>query len=157
MNARRRDMEYTTQGYFQLVIRLQVVRMHVHDKLRCADGAAQEPAETKDIVCRIQAVAIAAHEAGLFAFTSICLHVCERIDPSLRSGYISKPTLALVAEWTANAELYLRRPRFVQFAKAMLLQLNDRRWGEPLDPHECETLLEELTHGSNAWRSIGPS
>jgi hypothetical protein len=34
MNARVRDMEHTTQGYFQFVIRLQVVRMQVHDKLR---------------------------------------------------------------------------------------------------------------------------
>jgi hypothetical protein len=157
MNARTHDMEQGTQNYFQLVIRLQAVRMHVHDQLQRTDSAFREPAETKDIVLAIQAVAIAAHEAGLYAFTSVCLYVCERIDPSLRSGYMSQPMLALVAEWTANAELYLRRPRFAPFAKTMVQQLNDPRWGEPLNANDLDALIRDLTQGSNIWRAIGPS
>jgi hypothetical protein len=145
MNGLTGDKERGARSHFQIVIRLQMVRAQVHDRLHPGVSGEHKKIDIDDILMGIQGVAIAAREAGLAAFTSVCLHVCERIEPSLRIGYITPPTLALVAEWAANAELYLRRPRYGEFAKALVLQLNDPQWGSPLDPVVQAKLLHDLS------------
>jgi hypothetical protein len=138
------DMEGGARSRFQIVIRLQLVRAHVHDCLR--RGASWEPrrAEIKEILTGIQGVAVAAREAGLSGFTSVCLHVCERIEPFQRSGSMPRATLGLVAEWAANSELYLRRPQYTEFARALVLQLNDGLWGSRLNREEQNSLIRAM-------------
>jgi hypothetical protein len=149
MNGLTGDKERGARSRVEIVIRLQMVRAQVHDQLHRGASWEDKNIEIDDILSGIQGVAIAAREAGLAAFTSVCLHVCERIEPSLHIGYISRSTLALVAEWAANAELYLRRPRYAEFAKALVLQLNDPQWGSPLDPAEQAKLLHDLPEPSS--------
>jgi hypothetical protein len=144
MIALKGDKEGGARSRFQMVIRLQLVRAHVHDCLR--RGSSWEPgtAEITEILSGIQGVAIAAREAGLGGFTSVCLHVCERIEPFQRTGSMPRATLGLVAEWAANSELYLRRPQYTEFAKALVLQLNDRLWGSRLDREEQNSLMRAM-------------
>jgi hypothetical protein len=144
MIAPKGDMEGGARSRFQMVIRLQLVRAYVHDCLR--RGSAWEPgsAEIAEILTGIQGVAIAAREAGLSGFTSVCLHVCERIEPFQRAGSMSRATLGLVAEWAANSELYLRRPQHAEFARALVLQLNDRLWGSRLDHEEQNRMMRAM-------------
>jgi len=155
MNAPTGDMERGARSHFQIVIRLQMVRARVHDGLYRGASWGHENIEIEDILTGVQGVAFAAREAGLAAFTSVCLQVGERIERSLRSGHISRITLALVAEWAANAELYLRRPHYAQFAKTLMLQLNDSRWGSSLDPAEQAKLLHDLLEPSSWVRFCG--
>jgi hypothetical protein len=145
MNGLTGNKERHARSHFQIVIRLQMVRAQVHDRLHRGLTGEHKNIDIDGILMGIQGVAVAAREAGLAAFTSVCLHVCERIEPSLRIGYITRPTLALVAEWAANAELYLRRPRYAEFAKALVFQLNDPQWGSSLDPTEQAKLLHDLS------------
>jgi hypothetical protein len=97
-----------------------------------------------DILTGMQGVADAAREAGLSGFTSVCLHVCERIEPFRRAGSMPKATLGLVAEWAANSELYLRRPQYAEFARALVLQLNDSLWGSRLNREEQNSLMRAM-------------
>jgi hypothetical protein len=138
------EMEGGARSRFQMVIRLQLVRAHVHDCLR--RGASSEPgrAEINEMLTGIQGVAVAAREAGLGGFTSVCLKVCERIEAFHRTGSMPRATLGLVAEWAANSELYLRRPQFAEFARALVLQLNDGLWGSRLNREEQDSLMHAM-------------
>ena len=102
MNGLTGNKERHARSHFQIVIRLQMVRAQVHDRLHRGLTGEHKNIDIDGILMGIQGVAVAAREAGLAAFTSVCLRVCERIEPSLRIGYITRPTLALVAEWAAN-------------------------------------------------------
>jgi hypothetical protein len=143
------DMEGGARSRFQMVIRLQLVRAQVHDCLR--RGAACEPsaAEIRELSTGIQGVALAAREAGLSGFTSVCLHVCERIEPFQRNGSMPRATLALVAEWAANSELYLRRPLYTEFARALVFQLNDSLWGSRMTREEQNNLMRMMLERSS--------
>jgi hypothetical protein len=144
MMAEVGDMEGGARSRFQMVIRLQLVRAHVHDCLR--RGSSWEPgkAEIAELLTGIQGVAVAAREAALSGFTSVCLHVCERIEPFQRSGTMQRAMLGLVAEWAANSELYLRRPRHAEFARALVVQLSDRSWGAQLSREEQNNLMRAM-------------
>jgi len=127
-----------------MVIRLQLVRAHVHDCLRRSASSEPGRAEISEMLTGIQGVAVAAREAGLGGFTSVCLTVCERIEAFQRTGSMPRATLGLVAEWAANSELYLRRPQYAEFARALVLQLNDRLWGSRLNREEQESLMHAM-------------
>lgn len=144
MIAHTGDMEGGARSRFQMVIRLQLVRAQVHDCLRRGDSWEPKRAEITNILIGIQGVAAAAREAGLSGFTSVCLHVCERIEPFQRNGSMPRSMLGLVAEWAANSELYLRRPQFAEFARALVLQLDDSLWGSRLDREEQRSLMRTM-------------
>jgi hypothetical protein len=145
MMAEVSDMEGGARSRFQMVIRLQLVRAHVHDCLRRGDSWEPGRAEINELLTGIQGVAVAAREAGLSGFASVCQHVCERIEPFARTGTMPRATLGLVAEWAANSELYLRRPRHAEFAKALVLQLNDRLWRSQLSREEQNSLIRAMS------------
>jgi hypothetical protein len=133
------------QNHFQIVMRLQLVRRLVRDVVNGECSWDLRWHEMEDILIAMQGVAAAARTAGLSGFTSICLHLCERVLPPMRSGYLP---IALLADWAANAELYLRRPHRREFATALLEQLNDPQWLGPLDPAEQASLLRALLEPS---------
>ncbi len=138
------DREGAAPGYSHIVTRLQLVRARAHE---WADrGEPWEPriAEVEEMLSGIQGVAIAAQSAGLIGFTSACLYVCERVEPLLRSGNMPRATLILLAEWSVNSELYLRRPHFPEFVRALVIQLNDSLWGSQLDPLEQDNLIQAM-------------
>lgn len=145
MTAPKGDKEAGARSRFQMVIRLQLVRAQVHEGLR--RGSSWEPGRTEitELLTGIQGVAAAAREAGLSGFTSVCLHVCGRIEPFQQTGSMPRATLGLIAEWAANSELYLRRPQHAEFAKALVLQLNDRLWGSRLDREEQNSLIRAMS------------
>lgn len=145
MIAPKGDTEAAARSRFQMVIRLQLVRAHVHDCLRRGSSWQPDGAEITEILAGIQGVAIAAREAGLSGFTSVCLHVCGRVEPFQRAGSMPQATLGLIAEWAANSELYLRRPQYAEFAKALVVQLNDRLWGSRLDREEQDSLVRAMS------------
>ena len=144
MMAEVGDMEGGARSRFQMVIRLQLVRAVVHDCLRRGDSWEPGRAEIAELLTGIQGVAVAAREAGLSGFTSVCLHVCERIEPFQRAGNMPRATLGLVAEWAANSELYLRRPQHAEFARTLVLQLNDKPWGSQLSREEQNSLMRAM-------------
>jgi hypothetical protein len=78
----------------------------------------------------------------------VCMLVFERIEPLARGGRLSRRTLELIGEWSANSELYLRRPRCVEFAKELVRQLNDPPWGSRLDRDEQDRLIRSLLASS---------
>jgi hypothetical protein len=141
MIAHSGDMEGGARSRFQMVIRLQLVRAHVHDCLRRSPSWAPGRAEIEEILTGIQGVAVAARDAGLEGFKLVCLHVCGRIEPFERTGAMPRATLGLVAEWAANSELYLRRPQHAEFARALVSQLNDSQWGSRLNREEQNSLM----------------
>ena len=127
-----------------MVIRLQLVRAHVHDCLRRSASSEPGRAEINEMLTGIQGVAVAARAAELGGFTSVCLKVCERIEAFQRTGSMPRATLRLVAEWAANSELYLRRPQYAEFARALVLQLNDSLWGSRLNREEQDSLMHAM-------------
>src|SRR5271156_5739834 len=129
---------------FQMVIRLQRLRVQAHEGLRRCESWQPGSPEIEQILVAIQHVALDARAEGLNGFTSVCLHVCERIEPFLRSGGMPRSILGLIAEWSARSELYLRRPHYLEFAKALTLQLSDARWGWPLDRAAQDHLLRAM-------------
>ena len=132
------------QNYFQLYIRLQLVRRLVHEWPARESAGQPGIAGVEEMLSGIQAVASAARDAGLCGLTSACLHVCERVEPWLRCGRIPRATLNMLAEWAANSELYLRRPHSREFATALAMQLNDSRWGLGTGLVERDDLVRTL-------------
>jgi hypothetical protein len=143
MAAVKSDMDRAAPGHCRIMIRLQEVRARVHDSLSW-DTPEAPNAEGTDILAGILGVAIAARTEELRAFTSVCMIVYERVEPLARGGRLSRRTLELIAEWSANAELYVRRPRYVEFAKGLVRQLNDAAWGSRLGRDEQESLIRAL-------------
>lgn len=133
------------QNHFQLVVRLQLVRRLVHDVTTIDYSADLLRRHMEDILLVIRGLTGASRTAGLGGFTAVCLHLCKRVEPTMLSGYFPN---TLLAEWAANAELYLRRPHHREFATAMLAQLNDPRWHSPLDAAERVYLLRSLLEPS---------
>jgi hypothetical protein len=134
------DMDHPAPSHLRIVIRLQQLRACVYDSL--CRGA------TADILAGILDVAIAARTEEMRGFTSVCMLVFERIEPLARGGRLSRRTLELIGEWSANSELYLRRPRCVEFAKELVRQLNDPPWGSRLDRDEQDRLIRSLLASS---------
>ena len=129
------------QNQFQLVMRLQLVRRLVHDVVTIDYSAELLRRHMGAILIAIQGLTGAARTAGLSGFTSVCLLLCKRVEPSMRGGYLPNN---LLTEWAAIAELYLRRPHHREFARALVAQLNDPQWHSPLDSAEQECLLRSL-------------
>ena len=144
MIAHKDDGEAAAPSYSQIVTRLQSVRARVHDGLRCGTPSEAMSAETTDILAGILGAAIAARSENLAGFTSICMLVYERIESLARAGRLPRAMLELIAEWSANSELFLRRPRHVEFAKDLVRQLNEPQWGSRLDRAEQDRLLRAL-------------
>ena len=122
----------------RIVTRLQQLRARVHDPF----------VETADILVGILGVAIAARTEEMRGFTSVCMIVFERIEPLARGGRLSRRMLELIGEWSANSELYLRRPHYVEFAKALVRQLNYSPWGSRLGREEQDRLIRSLLASS---------
>jgi hypothetical protein len=144
MIVHKDDGDPAAPGHFQIVIRLQSVRARVHDGLHCGAPSEAMSAEATDILAGILGVAIAARSEDLTGFTSVCMLVYERIESFSRAGRLTRAMLELIAEWSANSELYLRRPRYVEFAKALVRQLNESQWGARLDRAEQDRLVRAL-------------
>jgi hypothetical protein len=144
MIAHKDDGDHAAPGHYQIVMRLQAVRARVHDGLRCGAPSEAMSAETTDILAGVLGVAIAARTEDLTGFTSVCMLVYERIESFSRAGRLPRAMLELIAEWSANSELYLRRPRYVEFAKALVRQLNESQWGARLDRAEQDRLIRAL-------------
>ena len=144
MIAHKDDRDAAAPNHYQIVMRLQSLRVRVHDGLRCGTPAEAMSAETTDILAGILGVAIAARAEDLTGFTSVCMLVYERIESLARAGRLPRAMLELVAEWSANSELYLRRPRYVEFAKALVRQLNEPQWGSRLDRAGQDRLIRAL-------------
>jgi hypothetical protein len=144
MIAHKDDGDHASPGHYQIVMRLQAVRARVHDGLRCGAPSEAMHAETTDILAGILGVAIAARTEDLTGFTSVCMLVYERIESFARAGRLPRAMLELIAEWSANSELYLRRPRYVEFAKALVRQLSESQWGARLDRAEQDRLIRAL-------------
>jgi hypothetical protein len=144
MAAVKSDMDRAAPGHCRIMIRLQEVRARVHDSLSWGTPSEGPNAEGTDILAGILGVAIAARTEEMRAFTSVCMLVYERVEPLARSGRLPRRTLELIAEWSANAELYVRRPRYVEFAKGLVRQLNDAAWGSRLSRDEQDRLIRAL-------------
>jgi hypothetical protein len=142
------DMDRPAPGQLRIVNRLQQLRASVHDSL--CRGALSEVtyAETADILAGILGVAITARAEEMRGFTAVCMTVFERIEPLARSGRLPRRTLELIGEWSANSELYLRRPRYVEFARGLVRQLNDAPWGSRLGRDEQDRLIRSLLTSS---------
>jgi hypothetical protein len=134
------------QNNFQIVVRLQRVRRLVHDVVNSDCSWELRCHQMQEILIAIQGVGAAANSAGFDGFTSVCSHLCERIEPLMRAGYLP---IALVAEWAAVAELYLRRPHGQGFAQALVDLLNDPQWHRELNPAEHGRLLCALRDPSD--------
>ncbi|MGB6310466.1 MAG: hypothetical protein WBF89_22015 [Steroidobacteraceae bacterium] len=144
MNALVNGMERAAPSQFQIVIRLQAVRARVHEGLRSGAGDEAAGTEATEILAGILGVAIAARAEELRGFTAICMLVYERIERFGHGGRLPRALLEAIAEWSANSELYLRRPRFAEFARSIVRQLNDAPWGSRLDRAEQDGLLRAL-------------
>ena len=142
------DLHRPAPGHLRIVIQLQQLRARVHDSLCRGEPSEATNAETADIVAGILGVAIAAHAEEMRGFTSVCMIVFGRIEPLAHSGRLSRRTLELIGEWSANSELYLRRPRYVEFAKGLVRQLNDAPWGSRLGRDEQDRLIRSLLTSS---------
>ena len=142
------DMDRPAPGHLRIVIQLQQLRARVHDSLCRGAPSEATNAETADILAEVLGVAIAAHAEEIRGFTSVCMLVFERIEPLARSGHLSRRTLELIGEWSANSELHLRRPHCVEFAKGLVRQLNDSPWGSRLGRDEQDRLIRSLLASS---------
>lgn len=130
------------QNYVQIVMRLRLVRRLVHD-IGAGDYSRElQRNEMRDIFMALRRVADASSTPELSGFATACLLLCERIKALMPSGYLP---VALVADWAATAEMYLRRPHCSAFATPLLELLNDPLWHGALDPAEQARLLRELS------------
>jgi len=148
MVAVKSDTDRAAPDHCRIMIRLQEVRARVHDSLSWDTPSEVPNAEGTDILAGILGVAIAARTEEMRAFTSVCMIVYERVEPLARSGRLPRRTLELIGEWSANSELYLRRPHYVEFAKALVRQLNDSPWGSRLGREEQDRLIRSLLASS---------
>ena len=141
MNALASDMDRGGR-HFQIVIRLQMVRAQVQELRRA--GMSRESFANEELLVAIQGVVNAARGARLMGLTFVCLAVCERVELGLRGGSISAPLLALILDWAARAELYVRRPRFAEFAHSLVRQLGEADWGIPFSSTERDRLINAM-------------
>jgi hypothetical protein len=144
MIALKGDTDRTAPSHFQIVIKLQALRACVHDGLGRGASCEATNSEATEILAGVLGVAIAARTEELRGFTSVCMLVYERIEGFGRSGRLPRALLEAIAEWSANSELYLRRPRYAEFARALVRQLNDAPWGSRLDRAEQDGLIRAL-------------
>lgn len=142
MNAPVDDMERLSQRHFQIVIRLQKVRAQVQDLRRAS--MLREIAANEELLAAIQGLASAARQGGLVGLTLVANVLGERVESLARRGRIPDGVLALVTDWSARAELYVRRPRFAEFARSLVRQLQDPAWELPLAPAEGDRLISAL-------------
>jgi hypothetical protein len=129
----------------QIIVRLQLVRRCVY---QWADRQVQPDSHREDIeelLSGIHDILTVAHEASLCGFMSVCLHVRERVEGLLGQGHLPQDILDLLGEWSVNSELYLRRPHQVEFALAVVKQLNEAAWHAPLGHTEEARLLRSLS------------
>ena len=142
MNALVGDMERLSQRHFQIVIRLQKVRAQVQDLRRAS--VLREIAANEELRAALQGLAGAARQGGLVGLTLVSNVVGERMESLARRGRIPDHVLSLITDWAARAELYVRRPRFAEFARSLVRQLQDPAWELPLAPAECDRLISAL-------------
>lgn len=138
------DPERSAHSLFHIVTLLQSLRRNAHDRFHRDPPWDGSRAETAEILAEILAVAIAARVEGFFGFTSVCMIVYERIEALLHRGLMPKAILGQLVEWSASAELYLRRPRHAEFAKALVLQLHHSAWGARLGRGQRDGLIRSL-------------
>jgi hypothetical protein len=142
------DMDRPAPGHLRIVIRLQRLRARVHDSLCRGEPPEVTNEESAGLLAGILGVAIAARSEEMRGFTSVCTIVFERIEPLARSGRLSRRMLELIGEWSANSELYLRRPHYLEFAKELVRQLNDSAWASRLGRDEQDRLIRSLLASS---------
>jgi hypothetical protein len=119
------------------MIRLQMVRAQAQELRRA--GVPHEAFANRELLIAIQDLANAARSAQLQGFTLVCHALKDRVE-LLRHGFIPDSVLALILDWAARAELHVRRPRFVEFARALATQLSEPAWGLSMTPAECDSL-----------------
>lgn len=132
------------RSYFQILIRLQNLRTQINEWLNRGEDWQPTVDDLDNLLAYLQGMAVSARAWGLMGFTSMCLHVCERIEPLRRSGHMPRSILEMLDGWLTHAERYLRRPQSAALAHLLVVQLNDPRWGTGLDPGEETRLLREL-------------
>jgi len=138
--------EYSGQvrSYFQILIRLQNLHTQLNEWLNRGEDWQPTVDDIDNLLAYLQGMAVSARAWGLVGFTSMCLHVCERIEPCRRSGHMPRSMLDMLDVWISYCERYLRRPQSPAHARLLVDQLNDRHWGTRLDPAEEARLLCEL-------------
>ena len=141
MSVLDHEASASVRHHFQIIVRLQMVRAKVSDLV--SREVAHETA-LKDLALAIQSVKRTAKGAGLFGFATACQWVAERFAAAHARGEVTAKLLALIADWSAGAELYVRRPRFQGFARSIILQFNDPGWGSAMDVALQGELLDEL-------------
>lgn len=129
--------------HFQIIIRLQWVRTQV-THLLCFERPC-DPRALDELYSSFCSVTFAAREAGFAAFTMLCRRVSHRLDEMIVNDAVSNPFLRWVNEWAASAELYIRRPRFHHFARAVVLHLKHPIWGVVMDDETQVRVIDQLT------------
>jgi hypothetical protein len=139
-------MDHMPRGvhhHFQIVIRLQLLRGQISDLallMRPFDSRSFD--ELRLSFC---SVTFASRQAGFEAFTSLCEQVGARLDDMIAGKIMTRMSLTLLNEWAACAELYIRRPRFRHFARALVLQLSHPNWSIVLGSETETHLIDRLT------------
>ena len=128
-------------GRFQLVMRLQLLRASLTDGHN--HGLSQRQL-LNGLMQNIRSVTVVAADFGLAGYWRMCREVIRRLEAMMKRGAVPPRLFALVVDWAASSELYIRRPKFRPFAQLLVRQLDDPLWNELIGEVDQSEMIHDL-------------